>query len=181
MPKSAWKKTGCFGEIVGTWLLSLLLPQSCFGGKHALLVLLVGGWMQIWPWLREQSNGVSSSWPCHYEILGVSRESDCWGSLWCLLNSNSKECAKLALIAGQPASDSDRRFGGHPRKSHHTKHLQNGLLIIALGNGPKQDWACWKILTPRLEGFVQFYLGFWLHRRGDYPTHMEGQWSHGVA
>ena len=36
---------------------------------------------------------------------------------------------------------------------------------MELGNGPKQD-ACWKILTPRLEGFVQFYLGTSLHRRG---------------
>ena len=25
---------------------------------------------------------------------------------------------------------------------------------------------------------MQFYLGTWLHRRGVYPSHMEGQWSH---
>ena len=37
--------------------------------------------------------------------------------------------------------------------------LQARLLIMALGNGPMQDWACWMIATPLLEGFVQFYLG----------------------
>ena len=42
---------------------------------------------------------------------------------------------------------------------------QDGLQTVVLGNGPKQDWACYEILTPRLEGFVQFYLGTWLHRR----------------
>ena len=30
---------------------------------------------------------------------------------------------------------------------------------------------------PRLEGFVQFYLGTRLHRRGDGPSHKGGQWS----
>ena len=28
---------------------------------------------------------------------------------------------------------------------------------------------------------MQFYLETWLHRRGVYPSHMEGQWSHGAA
>ena len=43
------------------------------------------------------------------------------------------------------------------------------------------DLACWKILVPRLEDFVQFYLGIWLHRRGVYPSHIEDQWSHAAA
>ena len=30
-------------------------------------------------------------------------------------------------------------------------------------------------------GFVQFYLGTWMHMRGAYPSHMEGQRSHGAA
>ena len=30
-------------------------------------------------------------------------------------------------------------------------------------------------------GFVQFYPGTWMHMRGVYPLHMEGQRSHGVA
>ena len=46
---------------------------------------------------------------------------------------------------------------------------------MELGNGPKQDWACWKILTPLLEDFVQFCLGTWMHMRGVYPSHMEGR------
>ena len=57
-------------------------------------------------------------------------------------------------------------MGGHPSKSRYSKDLQDGPQIMALGNGPKQDWACWKILTPRPEGFVQFYLGTWSHKRG---------------
>ena len=52
---------------------------------------------------------------------------------------------------------------------------------MALGNGPKQGGAGGKILTPRLGDFVQFYLGTWLHRRGVYPSHTEGQRSHEVA
>ena len=34
---------------------------------------------------------------------------------------------------------------------------------------------------PRLENFVQFYLGTWLHRRGDGPSHKGDQWSHVAA
>ena len=34
---------------------------------------------------------------------------------------------------------------------------------------------------PRLEGFVQFYLGTWLHRRGNGLSHKGDQWSHAVA
>ena len=37
------------------------------------------------------------------------------------------------------------------------------------------------ISTHLLEGFVQFYPGTWLHMRGAYPPHMEGQRCHGVA
>ena len=51
---------------------------------------------------------------------------------------------------------------------------------MALGDGPKQYGACWMISTPLLEDFVQFYLGTWLHKRGVYPSHMEGEaesWS----
>ena len=36
-------------------------------------------------------------------------------------------------------------------------------------------------LMPRLEGFVQFYLGTWLHRRGDGPSDKGGQQSHTAA
>ena len=35
---------------------------------------------------------------------------------------------------------------------------------VVLENGPKQDCACEMRLMPRPEGFVQFYLGTWLHR-----------------
>ena len=34
---------------------------------------------------------------------------------------------------------------------------------------------------PQLEGFVQFYLGIGLHRRGDGPSRKGGQWSHAAA
>ena len=34
---------------------------------------------------------------------------------------------------------------------------------------------------PQLEGFVQFYLGTWLHRRGDDPSHKGGQRSYAAA
>ena len=30
-------------------------------------------------------------------------------------------------------------WGGHPNRSHLSKDLQDGLLIMALGNSPKQD------------------------------------------
>ena len=52
---------------------------------------------------------------------------------------------------------------------------------MALGNGPKQDWACRMRSKPRLEGFVQFYLGTWLHRRGDSLSLKGGQRSHAAA
>ena len=58
---------------------------------------------------------------------------------------------------------------------------QDGLQLMAVGNGPKQDLVCCAILTPQQAGFVRFYLGTWLHRRGVYPSHMEGQWSRVVA
>ena len=45
-----------------------------------------------------------------------------------------------------------------------TKNLQDGPPRVVLENGPKQDCACETRLMPRLEGFVQFYLGTWLHR-----------------
>ena len=38
--------------------------------------------MQIWPRLCERSKGVSSLWPYHWEMLGASLESDCWGSMY---------------------------------------------------------------------------------------------------
>ena len=34
---------------------------------------------------------------------------------------------------------------------------------------------------PRLEGFVQFYPGTGLHKRGDGPSHKGGQRSHAAA
>ena len=37
------------------------------------------------------------------------------------------------------------------------------------------------ISTYLLEGFVQFYPGTWLHMRGVYPSHMEGERRHGAA
>ena len=50
---------------------------------------------------------------------------------------------------------------------------------MVLRNGPKQD--CWKISTPLLEDFVQFYLGILMHIRGVHPSNMEGQMAHGAA
>ena len=53
---------------------------------------------------------------------------------------------------------------------------------MASGNGPSLDCACWKVSTPRLlEGFVQFYLGSWMHKKGVYHSYMEGQKGHEVA
>ena len=52
---------------------------------------------------------------------------------------------------------------------------------MASGNGPNRGCACWKISTPRQEGFVQFYLGTWMQKKGVYPSHTEGQKSHEVA
>ena len=86
---------------------------------------------------------------------------------------------RARVWAGLPVSNGDRLMGGHPSKSRYSKDLQDGPQIMALGNGPKQD--CWKILTLRPDGFVQFYLGTWLHKRGVYSSHMEGQWSHAAA
>ena len=52
---------------------------------------------------------------------------------------------------------------------------------MALENGPSQDCACETRLMLLLGGFVQFYLGTWLHRSGDDPSHKGGQWSHVAA
>ena len=72
-------------------------------------------------------------------------------------------------------------LGGHPSLSHCAKDLQDGPQIMALGNGPKQDCACLKISPLLLVDFVQFYLETWMHMRGVYPSHMEGQRSRGAA
>ena len=72
-------------------------------------------------------------------------------------------------------------LGGHPSISHYAKDLQDRPQIMVLGNGPKRDCACWKISPPLLVDSVQFYLGTWMHMRGVYPSHMEGQRSHGAA
>ena len=72
-------------------------------------------------------------------------------------------------------------LGGDPSLSRCTKDLQDGPQIMALGNDPKQDWTCYKISLLLLVGFVQFYPGTWMHMRGVYPSHMEGQRSHGAA
>ena len=32
----------------------------------------------------------------------------------------------------------------------YTKNFQDGSLIVALGNGPKQDWACQERIKPML-------------------------------
>ena len=72
-------------------------------------------------------------------------------------------------------------LGGHPGISRYAKDLQDGPQIMASGNGPKRDSACWKISPPLVEDFVQFCLGTWMHMRGVYPSHMEGQRSHGAA
>ena len=72
-------------------------------------------------------------------------------------------------------------LGGHPDISLCAKDLQDGLQIMALGNSPKQDCACFDISPLLLLGFVQFCLGTWMHMKGVYPSHMEGQRSHGAA
>ena len=51
-----------------------------------------------------------------------------------------------------------------------TKNLQDGSPRVVLENGPNQDCACGTRLMPRLGGFVQFYLGTWLHRWEDDPS-----------
>ena len=47
-------------------------------------------------------------------------------------------------------------LGGHPSIRHCAKDLQDGLQIMALGNGPKQDCACLRISLFPLVGFVEF-------------------------
>ena len=54
--------------------------------------------------------------------------------------------------------------GGKKDDQSDTKNFQDGPPRVVLENGPKQDCACETRLMPRLEGFVQFYLGTWLHR-----------------
>ena len=54
--------------------------------------------------------------------------------------------------------------GGKKDDQGDTKNLQDGLPRVTLENGPSQDCACETRLMPRLGGFVQFYLGTWLHR-----------------
>ena len=71
--------------------------------------------------------------------------------------------------------------GGHPGISRYAKNLQDGSQILEFGNGPKQECDCWKISPPLIVDFVQFNLGTWMHMRGVYPLHMQGQRSHGAA
>ena len=73
-------------------------------------------------------------------MLGASLESDCRGSLCWRFNSKSVDCAKRSVHR------SDYLFqavigvwGCHPNRSRLSNDLQDGLLIMALGNGPKQD------------------------------------------
>ena len=75
----------------------ICFPKSCCGGKHALLVLLVGGW-DVQLWLCERSNGVSSQLQSHWEMLGASIELDCRGSLCWLFNSKSEDWAKRVQV-----------------------------------------------------------------------------------
>ena len=56
------------------------------------------------------------------------------------LNPESEDCAKHVCVkAGLTVSDSDRHLGGHPRRFRLAKDLQDEPLIVASGNGPKQD------------------------------------------
>ena len=72
-------------------------------------------------------------------------------------------------------------LGGHLGRSGYAKDLQDRQQIMVLENGPKRDCACWKISPSLLVDFVQFYLGTWMHMGGVYPSHMEGQRSHGAS
>ena len=67
----AVKSTG-FREIVAHDCYHICFPKSCCVGKHALLVLLVGGWGQIWPWQCGRRSGGSFLWPYHWEMLWAS-------------------------------------------------------------------------------------------------------------
>ena len=42
-------------------------------------------------------------------------------------------------IGRTTCSDSDRCLGGHPIRLCYAKDLQDGLQMMALGNGPKRD------------------------------------------
>ena len=86
----------------------------------------------------ERSKGVSSLWPYHWEMLGASLESDCRGSLCWLFNCKSEDYAKrVRLWAGLPQFQTlIGVWGGHPNTSRLSKDLQDGPLIMALGNGP---------------------------------------------
>ena len=66
------------------------------------------------------------------------RDSLCW--LLILLSVNT--------VSNMPAYRPDYLFrtvtgvlGGDPSLSRRAKELQDGPQIMALGNGPKQDWA----------------------------------------
>ena len=62
-------------------------------------MLLVGGCAN----LTKRSKGVSSSWPYHWGMLGVTLLA---------FNFKSEDCAKRARIqAGLPVSDSDKHLG----------------------------------------------------------------------
>ena len=50
-------------------------------------------------------------------------------------------------------------WGGHPNGSRLSEDSQDGPLIMASGNGPKQDSARWMISTPIQDGLLIMTLG----------------------
>ena len=155
------KTTNCLGMVISWW------------------------WRVPWEDLKCRKDVPKSPWKCtsFREIMGAWLLSHLlpqklvWGQA-CSVSVVSRwvEVKIWPRLCGR-----SNGVNSYPRKSRYTKDSQEGSLIMALGNGPKQDWACWKILTPRLKGFLQFYRGTWLHRRGVYPSPTEDQRSHVAA
>ena len=69
-----------------------------------------------------------------------SLESDCRGSLCWLLILSPRTVPNVSTYSPDYLFQTVIGvWGGHPNRSHQAKDLQDGLLIMALGNGPKQD------------------------------------------
>ena len=132
-----------FREIVCDWFLSPLLPQKLLSWQAGFVTIISRWGVQMWPRPCERSKEVSPLWPYY------------WADDWDISRIRLLGQSVLALILSPrtvpkvSAYRPDYLFqtvidvwGGHPNRSRLSKDLQDGPLIIALGNGPKQDWAC---------------------------------------
>ena len=75
----------------------------------------------------------------HVLYYWASLESDCQGNLCWLIILSPRTAPNVSAYRPDSDSNSDRCLGRSSNRSHLSKDSQDGPLIMALGNGPKQD------------------------------------------